>query len=129
MKPGPLNAQENEEMKRHATIGYRIARSSPRLAHVAESVLAHHERWDGAGYPMGMAAEDIPLAARLVAIADAFDSMTHATPYRPPLSRRTALDEIMKGAGSKFDPALVEAFMKTMSPSSPVAANADDIEA
>ena len=81
-KPGPLTAEEWEVMKGHSEIGYRIVASSPDLIDVAESVLYHHERWDGKGYPIGIAGCDIPITARILALVDAFDAMTTDRAYR-----------------------------------------------
>ena len=81
-KAGPLTDDEWDAMKRHPEIGYRIARTSPDLAPIAESILSHHERWDGTGYPRGLAGDRDPLAARVLTVADAFDAMTSDRPHR-----------------------------------------------
>ncbi len=99
-------------MKRHPEIGYRIARTSPDLAPIAESILSHHERWDGTGYPRGLAGDRIPLAARVLTVADAFDAMTSDRPYRKALSAEEALSELERNAGTQFDPAVAEAFVR-----------------
>ncbi|MCX7668192.1 MAG: diguanylate cyclase, partial [Atribacterota bacterium] len=113
-KPGPLTEKEWEEMKRHPEIGYRIAQASPELLPVAEGILTHHERFDGSGYPQGLRGEEIPLVARIIAIVDAFDAMTSIRPYRRPLTREEAFQEIRRNAGTQFDPFLVEVFFKVM---------------
>ncbi|NMB19377.1 MAG: diguanylate cyclase [Firmicutes bacterium] len=113
-KSGPLTAEEWDVMKRHCEIGYRIVASSPDLLDVAEGVLYHHERWDGGGYPHGLVGEDIPIAARIVALADAFDAMTSDRPYRKALSRKDALAEIALKAGCQFDPALTGEFLNML---------------
>ena len=113
-KSGPLTAEEWDVMKRHCEIGYRIVASSPDLLDVAEGVLYHHERWDGGGYPHGLVGEDIPIAARIVALADAFDAMTSDRPYRKALSRKDALAEIALEAGRQFDPALTSEFLNML---------------
>jgi len=113
-KPGPLDEKEWEEVKRHPEIGYRIAQASPELLPVAEGILAHHERFDGSGYPQGLKGEEIPLLARIIAIVDAFDAMTSFRPYRKTLTREEALEEIKRNAGLQFDPHLVEVFLKVM---------------
>lgn len=110
-KEGPLSADEHQEMQQHTLIGFRIARSSPELAHIARMVLHHHEWWDGQGYPAGLRGVDIPLASRLVAIADAYDAITTGRQGRPARSHAEALAEIAGRAGTQFDPALVAAFM------------------
>jgi putative two-component system response regulator len=108
-KPGPLNELEWAAMQRHATLGERL------LAHIVDQpdvlaiVRSHHERWDGNGYPDGTLGEDIPLAARIVAVADAFQAMIEPRPYRAPRTRASALAEITSQSGRQFDPACVEA--------------------
>ncbi|MBO8128763.1 MAG: diguanylate cyclase [Peptococcaceae bacterium] len=113
-KPSRLSPEEWKTMQKHAEIGCRIARSSPELAHIAEAILAHHERWDGTGYPQGLKGEEIPLISRIIAIVDAYDAMTHDRPYRKAISREEAIEELKKGAGSQFDPKLVEIFIKVL---------------
>jgi len=110
-KPGPLTEEEWQVMRRHSEIGHRIVSSSPDLLDVAAGVLHHHERWDGTGYPCGVKGEDIPVAARIVALADAFDAMTSDRPYRAALSTGEARDEIARQAGSQFDPQLAREFL------------------
>lgn len=110
-KPGPLTEEEWQVMRRHSEIGHRIVSSSPDLLDVAAGVLHHHERWDGSGYPCGVKGEDIPVAARIVALADAFDAMTSDRPYRAALSTGEARDEIARQAGSQFDPQLAREFL------------------
>jgi len=110
-KPGPLTAEEWEEMKKHPEIGYRIAQNTPELATVAEYILSHHERWDGRGYPRGLKGEEIPLICRILAVADAYDAMTNDRTYRKAMSREKAIDEIRRNAGTHFDPQVADIFL------------------
>ena len=107
-KAGPLDAKEWEEMRQHPLIGHRLVSSLPWDRIVLDIVLHHHERWDGAGYPAGLAGEAIPRPARMVAIADSLDAMTSKRPYRPAHSFRWAVEEIIANAGIQFDAELVE---------------------
>jgi PAS domain S-box-containing protein len=101
-------------MRQHAELGHRILSSAqaPVLSTGAEIALGHHEWWDGSGYPQGLAGEQIPLAARIVALADVFDALTHDRPYKPAWALEAALDEIASLSGRQFDPAVVEAFQR-----------------
>jgi len=112
LKPHDLTPDEFEVLKAHTTIGARILSGSrfPLLQLAAEIALAHHERWDGKGYPQGLKGEAIPLAGRIVAVVDAFDAMTNDRPYRKALSRPQALGILGRGAGSQWDKQVVEAF-------------------
>ncbi len=109
-KPGPLTAEEWEFVHRHPVIGERIVLAAPALARVAALVRASHERWDGAGYPDGLANERIPVGARIVAVADAFAAMTAGRPYRPRRTADEALEELRRHAGTQFDPMVVDAW-------------------
>ncbi len=109
-KPGPLNAEETAEIRRHCEIGYRIAQSMPDLVLIADWILKHHEWWNGEGYPLGLKGEEIPLECRILAIADAYDAMTSDRPYRRAMTREEALAELERMAGTQFDPQLVEKF-------------------
>ncbi len=111
-KPGPLTDDEWEEIKRHPELGYRFLRKLTIASRVADIVRAHHERWDGRGYPLGLAGEAIPLGARIFAVADAFDAMTSDRPYRRALTRDAAIAEIARCSGTQFDPRVVEAFLR-----------------
>lgn len=111
----PLNKQEWEEVKRHAEIGYSILSEVNAYAPLAESVVAHHERWDGTGYPKGLKGEEIPLFARIMAIADAYDAMTRDRPYRKAMAHSAALKEIADCSGSQFDPELAKIFIELQS--------------
>jgi two-component system, cell cycle response regulator len=109
-KPGPLDEDEWSFIRRHTIIGERIVAAAPALSRVATLVRASHERWDGAGYPDNLAGEAIPLGARIVAVADAFDAMTAARPYSVPQPPEEALAELRRCSGTQFDPAVVDAF-------------------
>ncbi len=113
-KPGPLTSEEWTIMKGHAEIGYNIAKSAQELLHVSEWILAHHERWDGQGYPRGIKGAEIPLECRILSIIDAYDAMTSDRPYRKALSHQEAVVELQKNAGTQFDPELVEEFLAIM---------------
>ncbi len=108
-KPGVLSESERLVLERHPQIGFRMLESLG-VEPIADWVLHHHERWDGTGYPDGMHGEEIPLGARIIFVADAFDAMTSERVYRDPLSERDALAELQRCAGTQFDPAIVEAF-------------------
>jgi two-component system, cell cycle response regulator len=109
-KPGELDAGEWELMRRHPEIGARILAPVAALAPVAELVAASHERWDGTGYPAGLAGDEIPLGARIIAVCDVYDAMVSDLPYAAARPVDEALAEIRAGAGTLFDPAVVEAF-------------------
>ncbi len=111
-KKGRLTDEEFDAIKQHPAIGHRIIKDIPMLGDVLPGVLHHHERWDGRGYPDGLAGEDIPLMARIIGICDTFDAMSSNRSYRPALKREDVLAEIRKCAGSQFDPDLVEPFMR-----------------
>ena len=111
-KEGELNKKEWKLIKLHPGLGANIASHLPELAYCVDGIRYHHERWDGAGYPEGLKGENIPLEARILGIADAFDAMTSTRPYREALSREQALDELEKDAGKHFDPELVQVFIK-----------------
>jgi len=113
-KKGPLTPAERSEMQRHCEIGHRIAHSVPDLVHIADLILKHHEAWDGEGYPLGLKGEEIPLECRILAIADAYDSMTNDRPYRKALSHAEAIAELERCAGTQFDPELVRLFVEIL---------------
>ena len=109
-KPGSLDEDEEAFMRRHTVIGESIIAEAPALREVAALVRASHERWDGTGYPDGLAGDAIPLAARIIAVCDAFSAMTSPRPYRLPIARDQALEELQAHAGTQFDPDVVTAF-------------------
>ena len=109
-KPGPLNELEWIEIRKHSEIGYRIAQSIPELSSIADSILYHHERWDGTGYPGGLSGESIPLLCRIIAVADAFDAMIHDRVYRKAIPPSEAITEILEHSGTQFDPQVVKIF-------------------
>jgi diguanylate cyclase (GGDEF)-like protein/putative nucleotidyltransferase with HDIG domain len=110
LKTGELTGEEWETMKQHTETGYRILAASPYLSGVAEIVRAHHERFDGKGYPLGLSKHDICLGARIFAAVDAYDAMRSDRVYQPALSAAAALAEIEDGSGTQFDPEVVEVF-------------------
>ncbi len=110
----PLSGYAIDEVKRHSEHGYRILSSVNEYAKLADYVLAHHERWDGRGYPRGIKALDIPLQSRILAIADAYTAMTTERPYRRAVSAENALKEIESNAGIQFDPGICKLFLTHM---------------
>ncbi len=111
-KTGPLDAEEWKEMRKHPRYGADMIRGTPYLEEVVPFVLHHHERWDGEGYPAGLAGREIPLGARLLAVADTFHAMTSNRPYREARTAEDAFDEILAQSGKQFDPSIVEAFQR-----------------
>jgi putative nucleotidyltransferase with HDIG domain len=111
-KPGPLTAEERLLMSRHTIVGAEIMRDIEFLAEASKVVRSHHERWDGSGYPDGLAGEEIPLTARVFAVADVFDALTTDRPYRPALSFEEAHEMILAESGRHFDPDVVAAFAR-----------------
>ncbi len=110
LKRGPLTELEFVQVRRHPAAGVRMLRSLGAPREILPSVLHHHERWDGAGYPRGRAGERIPLEARILSVADSFDAMTSTRPYRAPRQVQDALDELHRCAGTQFDPDLIGVF-------------------
>jgi diguanylate cyclase (GGDEF)-like protein/putative nucleotidyltransferase with HDIG domain len=110
-KKGKLNAEDWEAIKSHPRLGAIIVGNIPNLAPCVSIILHHHERWDGSGYPEGLKGEEISIEARILAIADSFEAMSSARPYRPALCGEKVLKELRRGAGSQFDPKLVEVFI------------------
>jgi putative nucleotidyltransferase with HDIG domain len=112
LKPGKLTLEEYEVVKTHAVLGARVLEDggSPLLETAAQVARSHHERWDGGGYPDGLAGDAIPIAGRIVHVADVFDVLVHERPYRDSFTWEQAADEIRGGAGTQFDPDVVRAF-------------------
>ena len=110
-KPGKLTDEEYDDIKNHPSIGAKILAPAKIFADLIPMVLNHHERYDGKGYPVGLAGEDIPLMARIVCVADSFDAMTSDRSYRPRFTVIAALEEIERCKGAQFDPLVVDAFM------------------
>ncbi len=111
-KPGKLDEREWEEIKKHPETGYRITQSVPELRNVSDIILCHQEKWDGTGYPRKLSGEMIPLQARIIAVVDAYDAMTTDRGYQRVLSKKEAIEEISRCAGSQFDPQVACAFIE-----------------
>ncbi|MBY9027786.1 HD domain-containing protein, partial [Pseudomonas fluorescens] len=113
LKPGKLTGEEMAVIRTHATIGEKIlAESGCELIQLGAQIAAgHHERWDGAGYPNGLKADEIPVAARVVAVADVFDALTTRRPYKEPMPLDVARNYLVENQGRQFDPTCVEAFL------------------
>ncbi|MHB8108867.1 MAG: diguanylate cyclase domain-containing protein [Syntrophorhabdaceae bacterium] len=112
LKDSSLTTDEMLEMRKHCDIGHRIAQSAANLTHIAEFILKHHEWWNGLGYPLGLAGEEIPIESRIMAVVDAYEAMTGGRPYRKAVSKKEALKELRNCAGTQFDPGLVEKFIE-----------------
>jgi HD-GYP domain-containing protein (c-di-GMP phosphodiesterase class II) len=119
-KPGKLTPEEWVEMRRHPELGARILHHA-NLIDISAWVLAHHERIDGGGYPHGLAGDQIPLEARILAVADAYEAMTADRAYRPALGHDAAQKELVACAGTQFDPRVVDAFLLVLAPPRPSA--------
>ncbi len=113
-KPGRLEDHEFKEVKAHPSIGGRILEPISAFADIMPIVTDHHERWDGKGYPNGLAGEEIHINARILAVADTYDAMTSDRPYRKGRDTEAAVEEIWSQAGTQFDPRVVEAFLVAM---------------
>jgi len=111
-KAGPLTEDEWQKIQRHPELGYEMVRNAPFLQEAGEIILCHHERYDGGGYPHGLKGEEIPLAARIFALADTYDAMTSDRPYRKAGHHAAAVREIKGSAGTQFDPRVIEAFLE-----------------
>ncbi|MGA2159356.1 MAG: HD domain-containing phosphohydrolase [Dehalococcoidia bacterium] len=113
-KPGQLNAQEWDEMAKHPQYGSQILEQFPEFATCAQVVLAHHERWDGKGYPHKISGDQIPLESQIIAVTEAYDDMVTPRPYKKHLSVQEAIEEIKKNAGTQFDPSVVKVFLRVI---------------
>jgi putative two-component system response regulator len=111
-KPGRLTGEEFETFKRHTQLGHRIVSAVRELEGVGRAILHHHERYDGAGYPGGIAGDEIPPLSRILAVCDTYDAMTSDRPYRASLGHRAAIEEIVRCTGTQLDPACAQAFVR-----------------
>ncbi len=114
MKPGKLTAEEWEIMKGHTEIGYRIAKATPGLSHVANEIFCHHEKFDGTGYPQGLKGEEIPILSRIINIVDSYDVMTHKRVYKDASNTGHAIEELKRCSGTQFDPDIVNEFINLL---------------
>lgn len=118
-KPGKLTAEEWGLIKLHPVIGASVLRGCPSMVAILPAITMHHERWDGRGYPYGVTGADIPLEARIIAVGDAFDTMTSERPYKEPMPVEEACQRLREAAGTQFDPELVRFFLEQVVPSLP----------
>lgn len=107
-KPGRLEAEEWEAIRRHPVVGFNILSRSKALRGIADIVLHHHERWDGTGYPDGLSGYDIPLGSRIITLADSIDAMIFKRPYRPAFTAAACLERLQAGIGSQYDPDIAD---------------------
>lgn len=114
-KPTALTEDEWKEMEQHPDNGYRFLSAVPGMSVVAEAIVAHHERWDGSGYPRGLRGKQIPIEARIVSVVDAYDAMISMRPYRQSLTPKEAMAELDRCAKCQFDPLIVAAFIDMLS--------------
>jgi diguanylate cyclase len=119
-KTGPLDEQEWDLIKMHPLFGARIARLTLPIRHLADDIMAHHERWDGRGYPRGLSGVSIPMLARILTIADTFENLTHDRSYRRAIRIEDALIEMRRNAGKQFDPMILDIFVGSFGKSLPV---------
>ena len=113
-KPGRLTDAEYSVVKGHPSIGESLIRAMPDLSEIRTAVLSHHEHFDGTGYPQGLAGQDIPLAGRILCVADSYSAMTTERPYRKALTTHEAVAEPQAGSGTQFDPAIVATFIRCL---------------
>jgi putative nucleotidyltransferase with HDIG domain len=119
LKPGPLTEEEWQEMRKHPVYAYEWLSGIPFLKKALEIPYAHHERWDGSGYPRGLKGSEIPLSARIFAVVDVYDALTSDRPYRKAWPREKALAYLQEQAGKQFDPEVVAAFLRLMAEEGP----------
>ncbi len=115
LKPGALTQEERDEITMHVMRGYYMLAGFSELIEALRGVKSHHEYYDGSGYPEGLIKGDIPLVARIIAVADAFDAMTSERPYRKAITKQAAIEELKRASNSQFDPAIVKIFLKILS--------------
>lgn len=113
-KPRKLNELEWIEVRKHPEIGYRVAKSVPELADIADLILHHHEQWDGKGYPHGLKGEEIPLLARVFTVVDAYDAITQDKPHRKAMNKKDAISFLIENRGTQFDPNIVDSFLNVL---------------
>ena len=113
-KSAALSDEERRKMERHPVIGARILIGCDVHSFYVETVLHHHEAWNGRGYPAGLQGEEIPMSARILAVADVYDVLTSQRPYKAPLSKDAARERLLQGAGSSFDPLIVQVFLQLL---------------
>lgn len=111
LKTDSLNKEEWQSIKRHPELGFKIVSASTKLSHIGKGILAHHENWDGRGYPQGLKEKEIPFISRLFSIVEAYDVMIHERPYKPTYTKERAIKELKDYSGTQFDPDLVEVFI------------------
>ncbi len=114
-KKGMLNMEEWQKIKSHSELGFKIVSASTKLSYIGKSIFAHHEHWDGSGYPQGLKGEEIPFTARLFSILEAYDVMTHERNYKPIYTKEMIIQELKDNSGTQFDPNLVEKFVNYIS--------------
>lgn len=115
MKNGPLSEEEWVVMKMHPTIGANMVKSLKRIEHIAPYIYSHQEKYDGSGYPQGLHGEEIPIGARILAVVDAYEAMTHERVYRKARTHEEAVAELRRTEGKHFDPVVVEGFLYALS--------------
>lgn len=114
LKPSSLTVQEKQEIEKHVLRGYYMLDGFSELEEVIKGVKSHHERYNGLGYPEGLAEDSIPLIGRIIAVVDAYDAMTNDRPYRKARTKQEAIEELKKFSGKQFDPEIVEVFVKIL---------------